>query len=144
MASGTHATFELATKALLRDGEKLLVLFHENGKVDFPGGRVNADEITTPLLDALRREVREELGDQVSFDIGETCFVSRRSFELDGNPQYIAAIFYECRYLSGEVTISDEHQDYAWLTPAEIMSSGRTFVSEDEKTQLLEYLSRHA
>jgi 8-oxo-dGTP diphosphatase len=144
MANDTHATFELATKALLRDGERLLVLFHENGKVDFPGGRLNADEVTTPLVDALRREVSEELGDQVSFEIGETCFVSRRSYERDGSRQYIAAIFYECSYLSGEVIISDEHRGYNWLTEDELREPGRTFVSDDEREQLFAYLASHS
>jgi 8-oxo-dGTP pyrophosphatase MutT (NUDIX family) len=142
--SDAHAKFELATKALLRDGERLLVLYRPDGEIDFPGGRLESSEVETPLHTALRREVQEEVGPGVTFTISHTAFVSRRSYLQGGEKHYIVAIFYECTYGGGEVVLSAEHDGFAWLTPEQILATDRAFVSADEKARLFEYLSRTA
>ena len=52
-------------KAILKYRNKILILRHKNGNYDFPGGRL---EFYEPLLDALQRELKEELNFTVSVD----------------------------------------------------------------------------
>jgi 8-oxo-dGTP diphosphatase len=79
---------------------------------DIPGGRIETDE---SLLDALKREILEETGMQITNspvlmgaqDIftSDELHVVRLTYTLDAD---------------GDVSISDEHQDARWLTLEEI------------------------
>ncbi|CAN5360124.1 NUDIX domain-containing protein [soil metagenome] len=139
-----HALFQVATKALLFDGEKLLVLITPSGYIDFPGGRVDASEVELTWPEALRREVSEEIGPEVKADIGRTLFVSKRQYTKDGQTNRIAAIFFECKYLGGDITTSEEHDHHIWMTPSELLATDRQFVSADEKTQLQAYFAQRS
>lgn len=136
-----HALYQVATKALIRDGDKVLVLVTPDGYLDFPGGRVDESERDLPWIDALRREVTEEIGEAMQIDIGQTLFVSKRQYHKDGQTHHIAAIFFECQYRAGDITLSDEHGSYGWLTLQQLLADHRQFVSEDERTQLRAYLA---
>lgn len=131
-----HALYQVATKALIFDGDKVLVLHTPDGYIDFPGGRVDESERDIPWIEALRREVDEEVGEHVQLDIGQTLFVSKRTYHKEGKTHYIAAIFFECTYMSGDVTLSEEHGNHEWMTMAELLSTDREFISPDEKSQL--------
>lgn len=131
-----HALYQVATKALLSKENKILVLITPDGYLDFPGGRVDESERNIPWTEALKREVAEEIGETVNLDIGNTLFVSKRQYHKDGKTNYIAAIFFECQYKSGDLQLSDEHRDLEWLTPNELLNSQMKFVSEDERVQL--------
>jgi 8-oxo-dGTP pyrophosphatase MutT (NUDIX family) len=100
-----HANFEVGQKAFIdRDG-RVLVVFFPNGWLDFPGGRI--DEGERNLVDALKREVREETS--LEIEVGEP-FATWLGRE---NTVYIVG--YRCRYVSGEVVLSHEHIDYQWV-----------------------------
>ncbi|HEX8182438.1 MAG TPA: NUDIX domain-containing protein [Candidatus Saccharimonadales bacterium] len=135
MSLYNHALYQVATKALIYKGEKILVLITPDGYVDFPGGRVDESERDIPWTEALKREIAEELGENIVIDIGDTVFVSKRQYKID-TLQHIAAIFFRCTYVSGEVTLSEEHSDHVWLTAKELIDSKRKFLSEDERKQL--------
>lgn len=137
-----HAVFQVATKALLFDGDKLLVLITPDSYIDFPGGRVDASEVELAWPEALRREIAEEIGPDVQVDIGQTLFVSKRQYTKDGRTNRIAAIFFDCKYLSGDITTSDEHDHFVWMTPTELMATDRQFVSNDEKALLQSYFAK--
>ncbi len=100
------------------------------GKWTVPGGGVEATDYTgteatyanseSPqwyyaLEKTLRREVREEVGLEVS-DIEyllDVAFV-----RPDGVPCVVLSMF--CKYASGEVQLNDEATNYAWIAASEV------------------------
>jgi 8-oxo-dGTP pyrophosphatase MutT (NUDIX family) len=97
MSLTNHALYQVATKALLFDDDKLLVLYTPEGYLDFPGGRVDESERDLPWTEALQREIAEEVGPEVRVDIGQTLFVSKRSYNNEGKstilpPSFLSAI----------------------------------------------------
>lgn len=136
MSLQNHALYQIATKALLFKEGKILVLYTPDGYLDFPGGRVDESERVLSWEEALRREVAEELGELVTINVGKTLFVSKRQYHIGGATHHIAAIYFECQYIGGEIKLSDEHGNHEWLTVEELLSSNKKFVSEDEKAQL--------
>jgi 8-oxo-dGTP pyrophosphatase MutT (NUDIX family) len=141
MALQNHALFQVATKTLLFDGDKVLALVTPDGYIDFPGGRVDETEVELDWQEALRREVAEELGPAVRIAIGKTLFVAKRSYHHDGQTHRIAAIYFASELLGGNIQLSDEHGSYQWMTPQELLATDHQFVSDDEKRQLQTYFA---
>ena len=141
MGLNDHAQYQLATKALLFKDDKVLVLITPDGYIDFPGGRVDATEVDLSWQEALRRELDEEIGSQIQVDIGKTLFVSKRQYHKEGGIKRIAAIFFECKHIGGEVALSDEHSAHHWMTPQQLLTTDLKYVSEDEKSQLERYFT---
>jgi 8-oxo-dGTP diphosphatase len=103
--------FLVGQKAFIERDGRLLILFFDGRKVDLPGGRVQAGE---ELADALRREVREETGLEIEIGAPVRVWLSRRHAPA---PSYIVGFL--CRYLSGEVVLSDEHDSFRWITESD-------------------------
>jgi len=141
MGLNNHALWQVATKALIFKDGKLLALTTPDGYLDFPGGRVDETERKLPWTEALNREIDEELGEAIRVEIGKTVFVSKRQYERDGAVHHIAAIYFEARYVSGEVTLSDEHGSFAWINPQELVTDKYKLMSDDERTQLRAWVS---
>ncbi len=141
MGLNNHALFQVATKALVRKDDTILVLLTPDGYIDFPGGRVDESETELSWPQALQREISEEIGSDIQIAIGQTLFVSKRQYTSHAITNRIAAIFFACEYQGGEVVLSDEHGDYLWMTPADLLASDKPFVSADEKTQLQAYFT---
>lgn len=136
-----HALWQVATKALVFRGDELLVLKHPSNKVDFPGGRVDESERNVSWHDALQREIDEELGEDIEITLGETAFVSKRGYvNSQGVWQHIAAIYFVARYERGEVKLSEEHAGYEWINPSALLTDTYTFVSDDERDQVRQYI----
>jgi (d)CTP diphosphatase len=76
---------------------------------EFPGGKVEPLETT---LDAIRRELDEELGVEV-IAVGEVV----RAYADTGSPYVIE---FTATRISGTPT-AHEHQQLAWVTPAELI-----------------------
>ncbi len=136
-----HALYQVATKALIFDDDKVLVLETPDGYIDFPGGRVDETERDIPWTEALKREMDEEIGGAVQIDIGQTLFVSKRLYHKDGQAHHIAAIFFRCQYRGGDITLSDEHGNYSWMTMNELLHDNRQFISPDEKSLLQQHFA---
>jgi len=131
-----HALWQVAVKALLFDEKgKILTLTTPDGYLDFPGGRVDESEWDTPWATSLQREIKEELGGAVRFDIKETVFVSKRQYHREGQTHYIAAIYFRCDYKGGAVELSDEHAQFMWQTPEDILRGDQRPMSADEQKQ---------
>jgi 8-oxo-dGTP pyrophosphatase MutT (NUDIX family) len=98
-------------KIILFNGEKILLLLSEHpdfkGTLDLPGGHLHYREDPT---EGLRREVKEETGLIVTD--------YRKLYEF-GNIS-----FYYGEMPKGEVTLSEEHSDYFFLTINEINKKG--------------------
>jgi 8-oxo-dGTP diphosphatase len=117
--------YQVSLKAFLRN-DKGEVLFLKGlstgayaGLYDVPGGRIEDDEFAVPLLDILRREIREELGEvETSIDL-RPALVSRDALGGDNGPRIIY-LFFEGKFLGGEIKISDEHTGYVWEDPRKL------------------------
>jgi 8-oxo-dGTP diphosphatase len=106
--------FYVGQKALIRKGNEVLVLGAQKGRLDYPGGKIQEGE--HDLAEALKREVREETGLEIS--VGKpfatwiiTLPVNHR---LAGRKIFLVA--YRCEYVSGEINLSDEHDSFSWVT----------------------------
>ena len=74
-------------------------------------GRIEPNE--SPL-ECVCREIREECGVQVEVDARPV-----RAYQTTRNDVPMIVIVFQARYVAGEVVLSDEHDAFAWLTPAE-------------------------
>jgi 8-oxo-dGTP pyrophosphatase MutT (NUDIX family) len=117
--------YQVSLKVFLRDkdGRMLLPFGSSSGQYagyyDMPGGRIEDNEFATPFLDILRREVKEELGD-ITVEIDPQPVLLSRD-EIGPNKETrVIYIFFEGKYLGGEIKISDEHEGMVWKYPAEI------------------------
>lgn len=108
----------VSQKAFVQKGNKLLVLRDPRYKVggqvglDFPGGKYRWGQ---DLHEELLREVEEETGLEIK--IGEPFFVwtnyKRKSNDPDRVNVY--SIGYLCKYVSGQVRLSEEHNKFEWV-----------------------------
>ncbi|HBH46631.1 MAG: hypothetical protein A2445_02730 [Candidatus Jacksonbacteria bacterium RIFOXYC2_FULL_44_29] len=82
----------------------------EPGCWDLPGGGIDAFEQPE---EALKREVKEET-DLVVKPIKPLVIYSTQGV-VDTHIHYVN-ILYQCHYVSGQITLSKEHDEYCWLT----------------------------
>jgi 8-oxo-dGTP diphosphatase len=102
--------------AIFRDGKILLVRRARSpakGFYSLPGGRVEFGE---SLHTALRREVSEETGLQIEI-VGLAGWREVLP-EAKGGGHYLIMSF-AARWVTNEVVLNEELDDYKWLTPGE-------------------------
>jgi 8-oxo-dGTP pyrophosphatase MutT (NUDIX family) len=115
----------VAVKALLRDEDKLLITHDVFKSWDIPGGRIKRDEFQKPLVDVLKRKLREELGDAVQYEIGQvvtTFSVERDEVGIESRAR-IFAVGYEVKYLGGSINLGANHDKYEWVNVADFIPS---------------------
>jgi 8-oxo-dGTP pyrophosphatase MutT (NUDIX family) len=107
------------------DGEVLITQepthFVGGGKWELPGGKIAEGEEETSLENILFREIKEELGESFHVEIGKVVDVMRRPWNKPGAvaDQVMLAVF-ECFYKDGDITLSHENNDFAWITGQEL------------------------
>jgi 8-oxo-dGTP diphosphatase len=126
----------VAAKGVVRraDGAVLLIRRSPGSKVDpglweLPGGKMDFGE---RLADALVREVREETGLTVAGV--RPIHVSHFTKE----PFWVTCVTFQCASFEGEVRLSREHDDYAWVAPADL---GRRDLARAMGEQLEAYVA---
>ena len=82
---------------------------------ELPSGR---KEPLESLEDGLRREVSEETGLEIM--INELIMAFQYSYDSKGTIKDVTELVYRSDWISGEVKISSEHQNYAWITLDEL------------------------
>ena len=112
--------FQVALKAFAVDGERLLMVRETDGAQlwELPGGRIDVGEENVSPIDVLLRELAEELGPEFTVEIGAPVTAWVRA----PDPRRAMPVFllgYRCRYTGGEIVLSAEHVDFAWVTRAE-------------------------
>lgn len=115
-----NALLFVGQKALIeKDGKILVLISRPDEWLDFPGGKLQEGEAKdgdlSSLTDSLRREVREETGLEIK--VGGPFAVWYWEFpaghKRHGENTYL--VIFKCKYLSGDLRLSDEHGTYKWL-----------------------------
>lgn len=108
------AIFYVGQKAFIQKGDEVLVLQDTLKHLDYPGGKIQEGEID--LEESLKREVREETGLEIA--VGEPfaswTFILPETHRLGGKRLFLVG--YRCKYVSGDVSLSNEHQNFSWVT----------------------------
>ena len=102
-------THKVSVAAMVHNGKGKILLVNSPWRGwEYPGGLIEPGET---FEEALRREIREESGVEVEIErfVG-IC----KNLEKD-----IVNIDFVCRYVSGELTTSDESTEVVWVTPEE-------------------------
>lgn len=113
--------FFVGQKAVIARGGEILVMFDPEFGADLPGGKIKAGELD--FVKELKREVSEE----TTLDISVGNVFATGYFEVPTSAQNknagrkIFNVYYACRYESGEVSMSTEHNRYEWVSKENFM-----------------------
>ena len=108
---------------VVKDRKALIVKrAHEprKGEWSIPGGRV---ELGESLVDAARREIKEETG--LDVDVGPIIEVFDRIHRADGRVRYhFVIVDYLCTCRGGVLCAGDDAEDAAWVSGDELEAYG--------------------
>lgn len=109
--------FSFAQKIVLvnEKSEVLLVKTTKDDLWDLPGGHF--DKKDESQIESLKREVSEEIGNSVDFEILEEISVSLRKWK--GAFTNIK-VGYLAKYNLGKIKLSEEHSDFKWMSFEEV------------------------
>ncbi|MDO8524088.1 MAG: NUDIX domain-containing protein [bacterium] len=117
--------YNVSLKVFLNDdkGETLILECENGGRFvgfhDLPGGRIEKNEFNTPFDEIIKREIMEELG-EIGYELAlKPVALSRmenpkRESPLGGLVHWLV-IFFEAKYISGDIKISEEHTGFKWV-----------------------------
>lgn len=112
----------VAMQALILHKNKVLLVRESSkyrdgtnaGKFNVVGGRVKLGE---RFDEGLCREVQEETG--LTISIGRPFFVGEWRPQVRNEQWQIVGVFFECTSESDKVILGEEHDDFAWINPAD-------------------------
>jgi 8-oxo-dGTP diphosphatase len=108
-----------ALKAIIVKNGKVLILKRSSSEDvfkeewDIPGGKIEFGENPEK---SLKREVKEEAGIKVKIVRPLRIW----TFFKDKNRTQVIGITFLCKYESGKVKLSKEHDNYAWIKPESV------------------------
>lgn len=130
MSSDSNPRHTTVVGCLVRDDDnRVLLIRHCKRGWEIPQGRVEEGET---LLDALRREVREEAG--VEIEPGPLAAV----WSMLSAPSAVIFTFLG-RYTGGELSCSDDSVEAAWFSEEQALAQVTGSVMHDRLRVLLEY-----
>lgn len=104
--------------AIVRDGKALVTQRGgepEKGRYDVPGGFLSAGE---DPIEGLKRELREELGIEIDASVEDCVSIVPHTYGPDGD--YVLAIGFLARHVSGEPKAADDVAGFRWVTAEEL------------------------
>lgn len=113
------ALFYVGQKAFIEKDGKILVIRDPIEGIDFPGGKIQEGEAKERQMDALlmalKREVKEETG--LEIEVKEPFVVWYHEFtkEHRNYPKKVYLVGFRCRYISGDLKLSEEHDKFEWV-----------------------------
>src|SRR3989338_3529454 len=109
--------YYVAIKVFLEKEGELFIFKDKFGDLDLPGGRIRKDEFDAPLESVIERKLREELGDDVHYELGEPVvfFRHERIEASSGQPVRIFGVGYRATWIGGEIKISELHTQSEWV-----------------------------
>jgi nucleoside triphosphatase len=100
-------------------GELLLTRSHKwRDRYVVPGGHI---ELGERIEEALRREIREEIGIEVE-DIAFLCFQEFVFDDAFWKQRHFIFFDHTCRTTDTDVTLNDEAQEYVWVSIDEALT----------------------
>src|SRR4051812_19803206 len=101
--------YYIAVKVFLEKEGKFLIIKDGFGDWDLPGGRLLKDEFGVSFEEVVERKIREELGEEVKYKLGDPIIFMRheRTEAVPDNPKSrIFGIGYVAEYQGGEVKLT--------------------------------------
>jgi len=136
-----YATFNVSFKLILRKNNKILILTEsETGFLDFPGGRIEKDETKLPLKDLFKREITEELGKDIKYEILGPAIQYRRYNKF--TRMHVLITVYEAKYLGGKIKLSSEHNQYEWINPKKYNLKDKKINNPEERLAFKNYFKK--
>lgn len=115
----SDALFCVGQKAFIEKDGKVLVLNDPTEGLDFAGGKIQEGEAkdadASSLNLSLQREVREETG--LEIEVLNPFAVWYHEFPKNSRnyPRVVYLVAFKCKYVSGELKLSDEHDNFKWV-----------------------------
>lgn len=107
---------QTTVKGLLRKNGKILLVKDPKGIWELPGGRIQHNEKPE---EALRRELREELG-WAEANVKNIVDTWRFSSTVRGVPHDYTVLIYYCTTDQKSIVKNDEHDEYRWTSISEV------------------------
>ena len=113
------ALFCVGQKAFIEKDGKVLILGDPTEGLDFPGGKIQEGEAkdadASSLIVSLKREVMEETG--LEIEVSDPFAVWYHEFPKNHRnyPKVVYLVAFKCKYVSGNVKLSNEHDSYKWV-----------------------------
>jgi 8-oxo-dGTP diphosphatase len=117
---------QVTVKAVIRSKDGKFLIVKEGKRWQGVGGRLEKGE---KLEEGLRRETKEETG-IIDLKVGKVIHVDEWFSKPEGELKHIVAIFFMCDTNEDKVTLSDEHQAYAWVSSNELDGYGDSIEKE--------------
>lgn len=117
----TKDTYFVAVKTFLQDKDgRLLITKDRFGDWDIPGGRLRENDFPTPLENVLARKIKEELGNEIQYKLGEPVIFMRHERDEvlpsgEKSKKRIFAIGYKALYVGGNIQLDKNHEKYEWV-----------------------------
>ena len=124
---------QVAVKAVIQNKDGKFLIVREGERWQAVGGRLEKGE---KLEDGLRRETLEETG-IAELEVGKVIHADEWFAKPEGELKHIVALFFLCRANPEIIILSDEHQEYAWVSPDELESYGDQLEKEIKQAILL-------
>ncbi len=111
--------FFVGVKAIIYDEARgVLLLKHEKGFWDVPGGRIDGNET---IEQTMAREIAEELPGASLKQLGNLKNAFRLQKDIVDDTSLVLLYYMVEVDLSGEIKLSDEHIEYMWVNSMESM-----------------------